>query len=157
MTYTNVIAIACEELGVPFSDYELQFEVHIQNCMSTFKSSRILNPVSETISVDQGRIRIPSNMMKVNTVAGYMDGWDIQGQYIVLNRAMCTLFDGDDVEVCGAGLIKNDDGLIELPDESFVRMLVAYIGWKHSRKMEKPRHIMEDYRIEYINTKRALL
>lgn len=157
MTYSNVIAMACEELGVPFADYELMFESHIRNCLTTFKSSRILTPLREDILVEQGRILLPTNAIKVTLVAGYMDGWSIQGRYIVLERALCTLYDETEVEVCYEGLDKDEDGEVIIPDESFGRMLIAYIGWKHSRKMERPRHIMDDYYREYVNTKRALI
>jgi len=156
MTYSNVIAMACEELGIPYSDYELHFEAHIIACMSTFKSSHILIPFRMDLDVEDGRILLPKNAMKVNFVGTYMDGFDIQGRYIVLDRPLCTLYDGGTCRVDFEGF-DMVDGDILLPSEAYARMLVAYIGWKHSRKMEKPRHIMDDYYREYVNTKRALL
>jgi hypothetical protein len=156
MTYSNVIAMACEELGVPFSDYELAFEVHIANCMATFKSSDILMPFTESFDVIDGRILLPKNVIKVNFVGGYMDGFDRQGRYIVLDLPLCTLYNDSECEIKYEGF-EILDGDIVLPNESYARMLIAYIGWKHSRKMEKPRHIMDDYYREYVNTKRGIL
>jgi len=159
MTYTDVIAMACEELGVPFSDYELIFENYIKDCMATFKSSTTLSHLEVDVEIEDGRGMLPAGVVKVDSVCGYSEMWDVQGRYIVLSGWLLAEYDEDTVHVHYRGWNTDENGDIVLPSEAFRRMLVAYIGWKHTRKFFErySRDIREDYRIEFINTKRALL
>lgn len=159
MTYQDVIALACEELGVPFSDYELIFENYINDCMATFKSSSHLTIFEEDIEIEDGRGLLPKGVIKVDSVCGYREMWDVQGRYLVLSDWLLREYDDDTVHVHYKGLSRDDDGNVILPSEAFRRMLVAYIGWKHTRKFfnSYPRDIREDFKTEFITTKRALI
>lgn len=162
MKKTDVIAAACEELGVSYENNALWFEILINQAIKTFNTATKFDIYEECIEVVDHRACLPDNFMKLMSVknkqgACYFEGPDysVQGRYIIFSSLLDIPVDWE-VRVKYYGLAMDEDGEVYLP-EKWERMLIAYICYKYARKYHKdyPAYIVQDYKREFANQKAA--
>lgn len=156
MKKSEVIAAACEELGISYENNALWFEVLIDQAIMTFNTATKFDMYSQNVVVDCHRAKLPCNFVRLVSVkntagACYFEGPDyiIQGRYIIFS-SLLDLPEDWEVVVTYKGLALDPDGETYIP-EKWERMLVAYLGWKYSRKYHKdyPAYIIQDYKREF--------
>lgn len=162
MKKIEVIAAACEELGVSYENNALWFEILIDQAVATFNTATKLDQYEDCVEVHDKRALLPSNFTKLKSVknqhgACYFEGWDfsVQGRYIIFS-SMLDILDGQKVVISYLGLALDDEGEVYLP-ERWERMLVSYLCWKYSRRHHKdyPAYIIQDYKKEFAQQKAA--
>ena len=162
MKKSEVIAAACEELGISYENNALWFEVLIDQAIMTFNTATKFDIYSQNIEVDCHKAKLPCNfarLISVHNTSGscYFEGPDymVQGRYIIFS-SLLDLPEDWEVSVTYKGLALDSDGETYLP-EKWERMLVAYLAWKYSRKYHKdyPAYIIQDYKREFGQQKAA--
>jgi len=81
--------------------------------------------------------------------------YTLQGDTLIFDSSKC-ISDGTKVELRYLGLRTDDHDNIILPDD-WERMLVAYIGWKYTRRYAKeyPAYVMQSFQREFQTQKLA--
>ena len=155
MKIEDVIAAAAEELQVSYAENALWFKVLVNQVLKTFRSGSNLRYYSVTDEVTDSRLPLPEGWVKIITVrtcegASYCEtyDYDIQNEYVIFNSAL-EIPDGSKFVIEYKGFPVDSTGNVYLKDE-WERMLVAYIGWKYSRRhFERYAPVMENYKREY--------
>lgn len=155
MKVEDVIAAACEELQVSYSENAMWFKVLINQVMKTFRSGSHLRYYSSTSEILDSRLQIPDGWVKIIDVrtcegAKYCESYDydIQNDYVIFNSAL-AIPDGTKFVIEYKGFPVDADGNIYLRNE-WERMLVSYIGWKYSRRhFERYAPVMDNFKREY--------
>lgn len=162
MKKQEVIAAACEELGVSYENNALWFELLINQAVETFNTSTKFDIYEECLVVEDSRVLLPKNFSRLIVFGSkngscWIEGLDysIQGRYIIFASRL-DIPDGLITVLRYKGLALDDDGEVYLPDR-WERMLVSYIGYKYSRKFHKdyPAYIIQDYKKEFAQQKAA--
>jgi hypothetical protein len=163
MRIEDIIAAASEELNTSYENNAIWFEVLIHQAIRSHKTIKKLGEKSETIEVYDHKITLPKDWHKIlgiylcNTTEKYCEGYDynLQNDTVIFNSAI-PLVDGTQVVVMYLGLRTDDEGNVLIPDD-WERMLVAYIGWKYTRRYIKDfgMGVMQNYQREYQNQKLA--
>lgn len=156
MKIEDVIAAASEELQVSYSENAMWFKVLVNQVLKTFRSGSNLRYFTSVGEVIDSRLPLPEGWVKIlkvrvcEGVSEYCEHWDyeIQNEHIIFDSAL-HIADGSKFVVEYKGFPVDSDGNVYLKDE-WERMLVAYIGWKYSRRhFERYAPVMDNYKREY--------
>lgn len=163
MKIDDIISAACEELNSSYEANALWFEVLINQAIRSHKTMRKLVDKSKVIELYDKKGTMPDGWSKIKSVSlcgvqqHYCPDIDytIQGDTIIFDSSL-PLPDGTKVEVRYFGLRTDENENIVLPDD-WERMLVAYIGWKYTRRYIKDFGVavMQNYQREYQTQKLA--
>jgi hypothetical protein len=167
MKIDDVISAACEELNCSYEANALWFEVLINQAIRSHKTTNKLTQKSQDIVIDDNKSTLPKDFVKLNdicfcnnatpkqVVVRYCPDIDftIQGDTLIF---LNPIEDGTKLQMRYVGLNLDSDGNFIVPDD-WERMLVAYIGWKHTRRYAKEYGIpiMQNYQREYQTQKLA--
>jgi hypothetical protein len=155
MKIEDVIAAACEELQVSYAENGLWFKILVNQVLKTFRSGSNLRYFSATDEVIDSRLPMPDGWVKIIEIrtcegAKYCEYYDyeIQNEHVIFNSEL-NIPDGSKFVIEYKGFPVDQTGNVYLKDE-WERMLVAYIGWKYSRRhFERYAPVMENYKREY--------
>jgi hypothetical protein len=163
MRIEDVIAAACEELNCSYESNALWFEVLINQAIRSHKTNNKLRQKDYTAEVYDNKIQIPIDWNRIIGIYHKNSGekycpdidYSVQGDCVIFDSAL-NFADGTKVIFRYLGLATDEDGMVLIP-EDWERMLVAYIGWKYSRRYNREfdRGIMQNYQREYQNQKLA--
>ena len=163
MKIDDIIAAACEELNTSYENNALWFEVLINQAIRSHKTTYKLIIKTVELTIIDNKATIPSDFTKMVRV--YFCGaqindhycpdidYTIQGHTLIFLK---NLDDNTKVQLEYYGLNTDADGVFIIPDD-WERMLVAYIGWKYTRRYAKDFGvaIMQNYQREYQTQKLA--
>lgn len=163
MKIDDVISAACEELNSSYEANALWFEVLINQAIRSHKTMRKLTDKSKVIEIFDSKGTMPDGWSKLKSIilCGTEQSfcpdidYTIQGDTIIFDSSK-AIADGTKVEIRYLGLRTDSDDNIILPDD-WERMLVAYIGWKYTRRYIKDFGVavMQNYQREYQTQKLA--
>jgi hypothetical protein len=163
MLIEDIIASASEELNTSYENNALWFEVLIHQAVKSHKTIKKLIEKQVTLEVTDRKIVLPGEWTKVkaiylcNTQEKYCENTDytIQGDTVIFD-ANLAMPDGTKLLVVYLGLRTDEKGNLVIPDD-WERMLVAYIGWKYTRRYIKDFGVavMQNYQREYQTQKLA--
>jgi hypothetical protein len=162
MKKQEVIAAACEELGVSYENNALWFELLINQAIETFNTSNKFDVYQECLKTQDSRVLLPQNFSRLVSFSNknghcWIEGleYSVQGRYIIFSSRLDI---PDDLEVVlkYKGLALDEEGEVYIP-ERWERMLVSYIAYKYSRKFHKDyaAYIIQDYKKEFAQQKAA--
>lgn len=172
MKMDDVISAACEELNCGYENNALWFEVLINQAVRSHKSMSKLIEKSVSLHTIDNKIVLPSDVAKMigvylcSTGEKYCPDIDytIQGDTLIfvkhsaqINGSIVYMVPDDTkILVKYYGLMTDEDGVFIIPDD-WERMLVAYIGWKYSRRYIKDFGVglMQNYQREFQTQKLA--
>jgi hypothetical protein len=172
MKIDDVIAAACEELNCSYENNALWFEVLINQAMRSHKTANKLIEKQETLTIYDNKAMMPVDISKIlgiyqcTSSEKYCPDIDytIQGDLLIfrnypalINSLVVKMIpDGEKVLLKYMGLRTDEDGLIVFPND-WERMLVAYIGWKYTRRYFKDFGvaIIQNYQREFQTQKLA--
>ena len=172
MRIDDVIAAACEELNCSYENNALWFEVLINQAIRTHKSMGKLIEKTYSDHTSSNKIILPVDLAKLigvylcSTGEKYCPDVDytIQGDALIFVKYSAqingtTVYmvpDGTKILVKYYGLRTDEDGVVIIP-EDWERMLVAYIGWKYTRRYFKDFGvaIIQNYQREFQTQKLA--
>lgn len=165
MKINDVISAAAEELGVSFENNYLWFKVLIYQAIRSHKTTKKYKQIHKTLKTYNNTIELPEGWFKLDYI--YLCNsqqsdqiklcpdidYYIQDNYIVFNS---DKEDETKYEVWYKALNQDDSGDVVIPDD-WERMLVAYIGWKYTRRYAKeyPAYVMQSFQREYQTQKLA--
>lgn len=157
MIIEDVIAAASEELNTSYENNAVWFEVLINQAIKSHKTIRKLVEKTESLYVTDRKATLPSNWYKIKGIylcpvnEKYCEDVDytIQGDTIIFDSGI-AMADGTKINVVYLGLRTDSNGNLEVPEE-WERMLVAYIGWKYTRRYIKDFGVavMQNFQREY--------
>lgn len=155
MKIEDVIAAASEELQVNYGENALWFKVLINQALKTFRAASVQRFYNVVLEAEDSRLKLPEGVMSVKRVklcdgGYYCEDIDfaIQNEYIIF-KSILNIEDGARFEVEYKGFPIDNEGRVHLKPE-WERMLVAYIGWKYSRRhFDRYGSVMESYRREF--------
>ena len=159
MKINDVIAAAAEDLGVSYENNALWFKVLINQAIRSHRTTKTLASKSEDVEVYDGKSDLPNGWIKVVSVCNGKKtlcpdiDYSIQNNTIIFDS--CKEYkDGTKIKFNYIGLNTDDSGQIVIPDD-WERMLVAYIGWKYTRRYVKDYGVtvMQNYQREYQHQK----
>ena len=163
MRIDDVIAAASEELNCSYEANALWFEVLINQAIRSHKSSKkLIDKTAELVFMDKKAV-LPSDFFKFKSIqlcgsqniAPYCADRDftIQGDILIFLK---TMEDNTKMQLEYVGLNTDSEGNFIIPDD-WERMLVAYIGWKYTRRYAQNFGVavMQNYQREYQNQKLA--
>lgn len=163
MKVEDVISAACEELNCSYEANALWFEVLINQAVRSHKTANKLQQKDVDVELYDNKATIPADWTRVVGVYHKASGekycpdidYTIQGDCIIFDSAL-NFSDGTDIVFRYMGLKTDKDGILILP-EDWERMLVAYIGWKYTRRYNRDFNmgIMQNYQREYQTQKLA--
>lgn len=163
MRIDDIIAAACEELNCGYEANALWFEVLINQAIRSHKTMGKLADKSKIVEIYDSKATMPDGWSKLKevsfcsvkkTLCPDID-YTIQNDTIIFNSAL-TIPDGTKIEIRYMGLRTDSDDNLIIPDD-WERMLVAYIGWKYTRRYAKDFGvaIMQNYQREFQTQKLA--
>lgn len=163
MRIDDVISAASEELNASYENNALWFEVLIHQAIRSHKTRDKFVEKNDKLKIYDYKVTLPKDWHKVlgiylcNTTEKYCEGIDynIQGDTVIFNPSK-AITDGLEILVSYLGLRTDSEDNIVIPD-NWERMLVAYIGWKYTRRYIKDfgMGVMQNYQREYQNQKLA--
>jgi hypothetical protein len=163
MRLEDVISAACEELNCSYENNALWFEVLVNQAIRSHKTMKKYIEHSKTLKVQDSKLTLPINWFRItevrlcNTEERYCPDIDytIQGDTLIF-RSEIGMHDGALIVVSYYGLNTDSDDNIIIPDD-WERMLVAYIGWKYTRRYinDFGAGVMQNFQREYQTQKLA--
>lgn len=163
MRLEDVIAAASEELNCSYENNALWFEVLVNQAIRSHKTMNKYVLKSKNLVIYDSKATLPVNWFKVtrvtlcNTNEHYCPDIDytIQGDTIIFDQAL-AMVDGTKIVFHYYGLNTDKDDNLIIPDD-WERMLVAYIGWKYTRRYinDFGTAVMANYQREYQTQKLA--
>jgi hypothetical protein len=163
MKIQDVIASASEELNTSYENNGLWFEVLINQAIRSHKTTKKLKTYNKRLESDDNKIVLPEGWVKIWSLTKCFSGeklcpdidYCIQNNTAVFDTAL-AIPDGTKFDFRYEGLNVDEEGEIVIPDD-WERMLVAYIGWKYSRRYIKDFGVavMQNYQREYQTQKLA--
>ena len=163
MKINDIIAAAAEELSVSFENNALWFEVLVYQALRSHKTPNLYVPKKVLIDIYDNKLTLPSDLLKLECVTTKCETslycekvhYCLQGDTLVF-MASAGIKDGSQIQINYMGLNTDEDGYIIIPD-SWERMLVAYIGWKYTRRYAKeyPAYVMQSFQREFQTQKLA--
>lgn len=172
MKMDDVISAACEELNCSYENNALWFEVLINQAVRSHKSMSKLIEKDVSIRTIDNKLTLPSDVAKMigvylcSTGQKYCPDIDytIQGSTLIFAQhsaqvngtTVWVVPDNTNILIKYYGLMTDEDGVFIIPDD-WERMLVAYIGWKYSRRYLKDFGVglMQNYQREFQTQKLA--
>ncbi len=163
MKIDDIISAACEELNCSYEANALWFEVLINQAIRSHKTTKKLILKDVELTLADNKATLPSDFTKLvrvyfcgaQTLDSYCPDIDytIQGHTLIFLK---TMEDGLKINFQYYGLNTDSDGVFVIPDD-WERMLVAYIGWKYTRRYAKDFGVavMQNYQREYQTQKLA--
>jgi hypothetical protein len=163
MKIEDVIAAASEELNASYENNALWFEVLIHQAVRSHKTPKKFKEIHVRVEAQDNKIVMPDGWIRIlglydcNTSLKYCPDIDyvLQNDCIVFDTGL-AIKDGTKFDFRYYGLNINDQGELIIPDD-WERMLVAYIGWKYTRRYIKDFGVavMQNYQREYQTQKLA--
>lgn len=163
MRIEDVISAATEELNTSYENNALWFEVLINQAVRSHKTMNKLELKQVILKVMDNKIQIPVDWSRLVSVYHCDSGekycpdidYCVQNDTIIFDSSL-ALPTGARIYVHYYGLRTDEDGLIVIPND-WERMLVAYIGWKYTRRYIKDFGVavMQNYQREYQTQKLA--
>jgi hypothetical protein len=163
MKIEDVIAAASEELNTSYENNALWFEVLINQAIRSHKTMRKLADKSKIVEAFDGKLTLPEGWSKIKNIIlcgteqTYCPDIDytIQNDTLIFDSVL-SVSDGTKFEIRYFGLRTDSDDNLIIPDD-WERMLVAYIGWKYTRRYIKDFGVavMQNYQREYQTQKLA--
>jgi hypothetical protein len=157
MKIEDVISAASEELNTSYESNALWFEVLINQAIRSHKTMRKLADKQKVIEIYDNKATLPEGWSKIksitlcNTNITYCADIDyvIQNDTLIFASEL-KIVDGTKFEVRYMGLRTDENENLIVPDD-WERMLVAYIGWKYTRRYIKDFGVavMQNYQREY--------
>lgn len=157
MKIEDVISSASEELNTSYESNALWFEVLIYQAIRSHKTMAKLADKQKTIEVYDNKATLPEGWSKIqsitlcNTKVTYCADID----YVIQNDTLIFaselgVADGTKFNIRYLGLRTDENENLIIPD-NWERMLVAYIGWKYTRRYIKDFGVavMQNYQREY--------
>jgi hypothetical protein len=163
MKIDDIISAASEELNCSYEANALWFEVLINQAVRSHKTNKKLILKEVELTLSDSKATIPSDFTKLVRVyfCGTKDAerycpeidYTIQGNTLIF---LSKKEDGLKINLQYYGLNTDSDGMFVIPDD-WERMLVAYIGWKYTRRYAKDFGVavMQNYQREYQTQKLA--
>jgi hypothetical protein len=163
MKVQDVIAAASEELNASYENNALWFEVLINQAVKTHKTPRKFKEIDVILKAYDNKITLPEGWLRIMGL--YLCGsgeklcpdidYGIQNDCIIFDSGL-GIADGTKFTFRYYGLNIDSDGGLIVPDD-WERMLVAYIGWKYTRRYIKDFGVavMQNYQREYQTQKLA--
>lgn len=163
MRIDDIISAASEELNCSYEANALWFEVLINQAIRSHKTRQKLILKDVNITMADNKAIIPNDFTKLvrvylcgpQTKSHYCPDIDytIQGHTLIFLK---DIDDGTKLVFEYYGLNTDSDGMLIIPDD-WERMLVAYIGWKYTRRYIKDFGVavMQNYQREYQTQKLA--
>lgn len=163
MRIDDIIAAASEELNCSYEANALWFEVLINQAVKSHKTRKKLVEKYQDVFVTDRKIVLPDGWVKILGI--YLcsinekycpdKDYSVQGDTVIFDSNL-PIPDGTQLKVMYLGLRTDDHGEIIIPDD-WERMLVAYIGWKYTRRYIKDFGVavMQNYQREYQTQKLA--
>ncbi len=163
MKIEDVIAAASEELNASYENNALWFEVLINQAIKSHKTMNKLEEKQLITRVIDNKIQLPSEWSRLVSIYHCDTGekycpdidYHLQSDCIIFDSAL-HLADGTKIYVYYYALKRDEHGNLIIPD-NWERMLVAYIGWKYTRRYIKDFGVavMQNYQREYQTQKLA--
>lgn len=163
MRIEDIIAASAEELGVSYENNALWFEVLVYQALRSHKTPNLYVPKKKVIEVFDNKFTLPSDLLKLECITTKCETslfcekvhYCLQGD-VVAFFPESSIADGTQIQVSYKGLNTDEDGYIIIPD-TWERMLVAYIGWKYTRRYAKeyPAYVMQSFQREFQTQKLA--
>jgi hypothetical protein len=163
MKKEDVIAAATEELNTSYENNALWFEVLINQAIRSHKTTAKFKAWHSHLKAYDNKATLPDSWVRIKALYLCSTGtplcpdidYCVQNNTIVFDSAL-GIVDGTIFDFHYVGLNTNEDGEIVIPDD-WERMLVAYIGWKYTRRYIKDFGvaIMQNYQREYQTQKLA--
>lgn len=163
MRIDDIISAAAEELNCSYEANALWFEILIHQAIKSHKTRKKLIEKYADLYVTDKKTVLPNDWVKIVGIflcpsnEKYCPDIDytIQGDTVIFDSNL-TIQDGTKLKVMYLGLRTDEYGNLFIPDD-WERMLVAYIGWKYSRRYFKDFGvaIIQNYQREYQNQKLA--
>jgi len=159
MKINDIIAAAAEDLGVSFENNALWFKVLINQAIRSHRTTKTLAHKKAELELYDCKAELPSGWIKIISVCKAdlklcpdID-YSIQDNFIIFDSSN-SYPDGTQIQFNYLGLNTDDKGQIVIPDD-WERMLVAYIGWKYTRRYVKDYGVtvMQNYQREYQHQK----
>lgn len=154
MTIDDIIASAAEELGCDYSTNEAWFTVLIHDAVTSMRTSNNIVVKSAVVKSYDGKIKLPDDCVILMEICGYCN-------YTACNNVISFPYgdspeDDTEITVRYKGFNVDDKGMIII-DDRWARMLIAYIGWKYTRKYPQkyPPFVMNDFKREFQTQKLA--
>lgn len=157
MKIEDVIAAASEELNTSYENNALWFEVLINQAIRSHKTTKKNKEYSLRIKVQDNKAELPTGWVRIMGIYNCVTGqklcpdidYCIQDNIAVFDSSI-GLADGTAFRFLYMGINQDEHGNLIIP-EDWERMLVAYIGWKYSRRYIKDSGVavMQNYQREY--------
>lgn len=163
MKIDDVISAACEELNCSYEANALWFEVLVNQAIRSHKTTYKLILKDVELTLADSKATIPTDFTKLVRVyfcgSQNIEPYCLDVDYTIQGHTLIFLKDMEDglkVTFQYYGLNTDSDGMFIIPDD-WERMLVAYIGWKYSRRYAKDFGVavMQNYQREYQTQKLA--
>jgi hypothetical protein len=161
MKIEDIIASAAEELNASYENNALWFEVLINQAIRSHRTPKLLVEKNYNLEVNDEKTVLPNGWSKIiglylcSTNEKFCPDIDytIQDNIVIFDSSK-NMQDGTKVNFRYYGLKQDEHGKLSIPDD-WERMLVAYIGWKYTRRYFKDFGvaIIQNYQREYQNQK----
>jgi len=148
MKIDDIIASAVEELGCDYSTNEAWFTVLIHDAITSMRTPNNLSVKTVTLKSYDGKLNLPDDCVILVEVCGYCN-------HTLCNKTISFPYgyepeDDTEIQVVYKGFATDENGLAII-DDRWARMLIAYIGWKYTRKYPQkyPPFVMNDFKREF--------
>ena len=157
MRIEDVIAAATEELNTSYENNALWFEVLVNQAIRSHKTPKKIVEKHIRVDVYDNKLTLPDGWIRILGIYQCPAGtklcpdinYSIQDNTVIFDEAL-ALSDGTKFDLRYYGLKTDEHGFLYIPDD-WERMLVAYIGWKYTRRYIKDSGVavMQNYQREY--------
>jgi hypothetical protein len=157
MKIDDVISAACEELNCSYESNALWFEVLIHQAVRSQKTSKKFMDKHTYATIEDSKFEMPAGWARLDGIYLYKTGhkycpdidYCLQNNVVIFDSSL-GLQDGTKVTYYYKTLTVDKKNRLILPDD-WERMLVAYIGWKYSRRYAKDfgLSVMQNFQREY--------
>lgn len=163
MKVQDVIAAATEELNTSYENNALWFEVLVYQAIRSHKTVKKYKQKHVRLEAEDNKIVLPLGWFRLDYI--YQCGsqtklcpdidYEVQDDCIVFDSSK-NVSDGTKFDAWLWLLNVDSNGELVIPDD-WERMLVAYIGWKYTRRYIKDFGVavMQNYQREYQTQKLA--
>ena len=163
MKIEDVISAASEELNTSYENNALWFEVLINQAIRTHKTSQKFKETLKRLETQDSKLTLPYGWIRIMGLYRCPSGeklcpdidYSIQNNTVVFDTGL-AIPDGTKFDFRYYSLNIDENGELVIP-EDWERMLVAYIGWKYTRRYIKDFGVavMQNYQREYQTQKLA--
>jgi hypothetical protein len=157
MKIDDVIAAACEELNCSYETNALWFEVLINQAIRSHKTVKKYRQKHLRLEAQDNKIILPSGWFRLDYIYQYGTqiklcpdiDYQVQDDCVMFDTSL-KIADGTKFDVWLWMLNTDSNDELVIPND-WERMLVAYIGWKFTRRNIKDSGVavMQNYQREY--------